>query len=83
LQGSCTIGEGEKNHRLPHRSAIRRQCSTCAIPFPDVSHIRDYEEGMEVQGPNIWAFQVQQVEQEWTIEEPKILTNGDLLEMFH
>jgi hypothetical protein len=31
----------------------------------------------------MWTLQVQQVEQEWTIEEPELSDKGDLLEMFH
>jgi hypothetical protein len=49
-----------------------RQCGTSTIPISDTSCIRNYEEELEVQDTNIWAFQVQQVEQERTIEEVKL-----------
>jgi hypothetical protein len=38
----------------------------------DVSHIQNYEEELEAQNTKIWTLQVQQVEQEWTIEEPEL-----------
>jgi hypothetical protein len=46
------------------------------IPFPDVCRIRYYEEGLEVQDSIICTFQIQEVEQEWTIEEPKLSDKG-------
>jgi hypothetical protein len=54
-------------------SAARRQCGTSDIPISDVSRIQNDEEELEVQDTNMWTHQVQQVEQEWMIEEPEIL----------
>jgi hypothetical protein len=49
-----------------------RQRGTSIIPIFDVSHIQNYEEELDVQDTNIWTLQVQQVEEEWTIEEPEL-----------
>jgi hypothetical protein len=50
-----------------------RQCGTITITIFYASCIQNYEEELEVQDTNIWAFQVQQVEKERTIEEPELL----------
>jgi hypothetical protein len=53
-------------------SATRRYFGASTIPIFDSSCIQNYEEELEVQDTIIWAIQVQQVEQERTIDEPEL-----------